>query len=182
LIEDHSIVGYLTSASHCDSRNLFSLPICKSCRANYKRNNIRVKYFPYHLIRELRKKGKEDIHSKFKTNFAYVCSFCNKNELTSGYVIGIPDMRDMLDMLVAISPDNVINHFVTLRKLYNYLSYDYVHFSASVKMDSKPKAQDISGKTVIIWGLEGVRFCLEVLKPLMEYYFLKLKESRRRKR
>jgi hypothetical protein len=30
--------------------------------------------------------------------------------------------------------------------------------------------------------LNGVRFCLEILEPLMKYYFVKLKESRRKKR
>jgi hypothetical protein len=172
---------YIASASYCDFRNLFSLPICKSCK-NDPQYKGQVKYYPYHLNIKLRKKGKEDIHSKFKTNFTYVCSFCNKSKLTSGYTIGIPNTTDMLDMLIAISPDRIRNQFKILKGFYGYLSADFVHFSTSVMMDFKPQAQDIGGKKITIWGLEGVRFCMEVLEPLMKYYFLKLKESRRKKR
>jgi hypothetical protein len=48
-----------------------------------------------------------------------------------------------------------------------------VHFATSIFPDKKPDIQDFgSGNArAMLWGLEGVIFCLGLLRPLIDYYF-----------
>lgn len=164
---------YFSSATPCDLTLLLSLPICETCM---KDNKDKIKYREFHLDPRIRKTGKEDKHAAYKTDFGFVCCFCGKQKLTQGFAMGIPETSDMLDMLVSISEDRFALDIRMLQKLYSYLSEEYVHFSTTHHPDTKPPGYDLGGKNVVIWGLEGLLFCIGILRPLMNYYFEKMEK------
>lgn len=77
----------------------------------------------------VRKKGKEDIHAIYKSDFGFSCSFCGKQKKSAGHAMGIPEAEDMLEMLIAILEDNITISISTLKKIYSYLSERFVHYS-----------------------------------------------------
>lgn len=159
---------YFSKASECDLILLLSLPICEKC---VKKNKGEVKFEEFDLDPKIRKKGLEDKHAVYKTDFGFVCSFCGHQILTQGYTHGIPDVPTMADMLVAIIDDPYVNDIRILQKCYNHLSEEYVHFSTTIHPDRKPKKTNIGGRKVFLYGLSGVVYCIEFLDHLMEHYF-----------
>lgn len=162
---------YFAKASSCDLILLLSLPICAACM---KKLQGRINCQEFHLDTRIRKTGKEDEHAKYRTDFGFLCSFCRKQRLSQGYAMGIPEPSDMLDMLVAVCDERLANELRLLQKMYRYLSDEYVHFSMTHSPDTKPQRRSFGGRKTTLWGFEGTLFCLNVLKPLMEYYFAKL--------
>jgi len=67
---------YFLKASECDLTLLLSLPICEKC---LKKKKSEVKFIEYDLDPKIRKKGREDKHAVYKTDFGFVCSFCESN-------------------------------------------------------------------------------------------------------
>jgi len=169
---------YFSSATSCDLTLLLSLPICETCMKDHKDE---INYKEFHLDPKIRKTGREDKHAVYKTDFGFVCCFCGKQKLTQGFAMGIPETSDMLDMLVSISEDRLTLDIRMLQKLYNWLSEEYVHFSTTHHPDTKPSSYDFGGKNVVIWGLDGVLFCIGILRPLMNYYFEKMEIETRQK-
>jgi hypothetical protein len=168
---------YFESASSCDLLNLLSLPICGECM---KKRKGRVNFQEFHLDMALRKTGKEDMHAIYRSDFGFTCSFCGRQRISSGFAHGIPDSQDMLDMLAAILNDDLILNVRWLQKAYAYLSDEFVHFSTTVHPDSKPKVHDFEGKKAVLWGLNGIIFILEIMRPLMTYYFRRLRIAKTR--
>jgi hypothetical protein len=168
---------YFSSASSCDLILLLSLPICEKCM---KTRKDQVNYREFHLDPQIRRAGKEDKHAVYKTDFGFVCCFCNMQKLTQGFAWGIPEAPEMLDMLVSILEDELAVNLRMLQKVYNYLSEEFVHFSTTNHPDSKPASFDIGSKKAVFWGFESVLVCIEILKPLMNHYFTKLEQVKSR--
>lgn len=164
---------YFSKASSCDLTLLLSLPICEKCMEKYKN---KINFFEYHLDPEIRKKGLEDIHAVYKTDFGFICSFCNHQKLTVGLAMGVPDVPAMAHMLVAAIDDPYVNDVKRLQECYNHLSEEYVHFSTTIHPDEKPKKTKIGGRKVYLYGLKGVIYCIKFLDHLMEHYFERLQK------
>ena len=162
---------YFSKCSGCDVTLLFALPICVDCM---KINKDKVNFSEFHLDPKVRALGKEDKHAIYRTDFSLECAFCGKQKLSQGYAHGIPEPSDMLDMLIAITDNELAINFAMLRKLYSYLSEDFVHFSLRSHPDKKPKIKDFDGKKGRIWGFEAIEFTIEFLRPIMDYYFTNL--------
>ena len=169
---------YFSKCSSCDVILLFSLSICTDCKKNFKG---RVDFNDFHLDPKVRSTGREDEHAIYKTDFGLQCAFCNKQKETEGFAVGIPEPSDMLDMLIPVTNDELSINFAMLRKLYNYLSENYVHFSPT-SIDTAPKLQDFDGKKGFIWGFDGILFAIDMLNPIMKYYFEKLEERIKNRR
>ncbi|MGI8831724.1 MAG: hypothetical protein ACR2IS_03710 [Nitrososphaeraceae archaeon] len=138
----------------------------------------------YHASRRLRKAGKEDTRALFKTDFGYICSFCGRQKLTMGYTMGVLPMDDMLDMLACIIDEKYVDNIWALKSIYGYLSKEFVHFSTTVKPTGRHTESNSGKGKFRIWGLRGAVSCLELIKPLMEYYYgrLQLTYNQKRKR
>lgn len=164
---------YFSNATSCDLILLLALPVCKECRKKYKE---KINFIEFHLDPQIRRKGFEDKHAKYKTDFGYVCSFCGRQRLADGFARGIPDLHAMADMLVAVVDDAHVNEIRLLEQCYNHLSEEYVHFSTTIHPDEEPKKTKIGRQRVLLWGLEGVLFCINKLDSLMAYYFEQLEK------
>lgn len=168
---------YFSKANDCDFRLLFSLPICKDCM---KDPNKKINYEEFHLELEVANTGKEDLHATYKTNFGHTCNFCNKTKETFGYANGIPELGDMRLMLKAIISDRRISNLDILHTVYNFLSNEFVHFSATRHPDANPpplcyiKNLNMNKK---IWGLNGIIFCLKTMLPLFNLFFQQLQKT-----
>jgi hypothetical protein len=161
---------YFSKASYCDFTLLLPLPICEKCMKN-KENKGKIKFEEFHLDPKIRKRGKEDKHAVYKTDFGFICSFCGYQKLTQGYARGIPEVPAMSKMLIQVIDDSYVNDVTTLTKFYDHLSEEYVHFSTTIHPDRKPKKQKIGGRIVSFYGLSGVLYCIEFLDHLMDHYF-----------
>jgi hypothetical protein len=165
--------NYLSDASETDLRLLLSLPICNECKVKQKKDDFKGAYSRYYITTNVTKKGKEDKKAKYKTDFHFTCNFCYKQKPTKSYAMGVPDISDMIDMLKQILADRFIINLGFIQKIYSYLSDEFVHFATSITPDQKPSLQEFgSGNAkAVLWGLKGVIFCLDILKPLIEDYF-----------
>lgn len=164
---------YFANATECDLIILLALPICQKCM---DKNNNQINYVQFHLDPEIRKLGKEDKHAVFRSDFGYVCYFCGRQKVTEGIAFGIPEAEDMLEMLKSIIDNSIVLNIAMLQRLYSYLSEDYVHFASTTFPDQKPQPHEVGGKPVLIWGLDGILYCIEILKPAMAYYYRTLQE------
>jgi hypothetical protein len=169
---------YFLKSTYYDIDLLFSLSICKMCLD--KRDD--VVFTRYHSDRILRKKGKEDTRAHFKTDFGYICSFCNKQNLTTGYTRGILEMDDMLDMLANVVDKKYVDYIWALKNIYRYLNKQFVHFSTRVRPTGRPEEFNSGKGKFRIWGLSGVISCLKLVMPLMEYYYNRLRLRYKRKK
>jgi hypothetical protein len=147
-----------------------------------KEKRGKINFIRFHLNRELRRQHKEDKDARYKTDFGYFCCFCQKQRLTEGYAMGIPNMKDMIKMLASLTDDSVSNDVFTLSNVYDYLSKEFVHFSTVISTDTKPKPFNSGQGNISLWGLDGVIFCLNILKRLMHYYYVKLRQQKKRKK
>jgi hypothetical protein len=172
------VKSYFGMATYHDIDLLFSLPICRACL----KGKDDIIFTRYHASRISRKRGKEYTRAHFKTDFGYICSFCNKQKLTSGYTMGILPMEDMLDMLSYILDEKIVDNIRALRSIYGYLSKEFVHFSTTVKPTGRPAEFNTGKGKTRMWGLHGVVFCLELIMPLMEYYYGRLRRVRSKRR
>jgi len=163
---------YLSRSTFCDLSLLLSLPICKECAAKYGQT---VRFKEFHLDPEIRKKGLEDAHAQFRTDFSMTCIFCGRQRLTDGFVRGIPDVPVMCDMTVAIVEDQEVNLIRRLQQILNHLSENYVHFSTTVHPDKKPDPVEIGGRAALIWGFEGLTETLKLCSALLEKYFIRMR-------
>jgi hypothetical protein len=164
---------YFSKACSCDLILLLSLPICEKCMTKYKG---KVNFKEFDLDPKIRKKGKEDKHAVYKTDFGFICSFCGYQKLSQGFAMGIPDVSTMADMLVAVIDDPYVNDVRILQQCYNHLSEEYVHFSTTIHPDRKPKKTNIGGRKVFLYGLNGVLYCIGHIDHLMEHYFERLQK------
>lgn len=73
-------------------------------------------------------------------------------------------------------------HIFTLSNVSDYLSKEFVHFSTVIATDTKPKPFNSGQGNISLWGLDGVIYCLNVLKRLMHYYYGKLRQQKKRKK
>jgi len=162
---------YFAHANKNDLKILFSLPICSEC---IKKRGKEINYEKSTLGKQSRKTGKEDSRANFKTDFRLACCFCNKQKITTGYAMGIPETKDIINMLAFIIDKKLTNELRGLQKIYAYLSDNFVHFSTAIHPDKRPPLYDFGNRKGVLWGLKGVVFCLEFLDPLMKYYFKKL--------
>ena len=158
--------------------------MCKQCIN--ENNNKKYNYTIFHLDESIRKKGKEDIHAIYKSDFGFICSFCGKQKKTIGHAMGIPDVIDMLEMLISVLDEKIIINISTLKKIYSYLSENFVHYSTNVNPDGKPKKYNFNNnKNVLLWNFQGILFLIDVMMPLIKYYFKlfkkKVKNFKRRK-
>ena len=172
---------YFKTATDCDYNLLFSLPICNDCmnkeNNNRKKNKKKkIDFTKFHLDPVVRKKGKEDIHAKFKTDFGLTCCFCNNQVITNGFAMGIPETKDMFQMLKIVMPKKLDKNLQQIEYLYDYLSSEFVHYSSTIHPDKGPRSRNFVGKIGILWGLNGINFFLEIINLIMKYYFLKLKK------
>jgi hypothetical protein len=170
---------FFRSASEADIILLFSLPICSECM---REKRGKINFTRFRLNRELRRQHKEDKDARYKTDFGYFCCFCQKQRFTEGYAMGIPNMKDMIKMLAALTDDSVSDDVFTLSNVYDYLSKEFVHFSKVIAADTKPKPFNSGQGNISLWGLDGVIFCLNILKRLMHYYYGKLRQQKKRKK
>lgn len=165
---------YFSKASGCDLALLFFLPICKECVD--KRGN-QLNWVKFHLDQQLRRRGKEDRHAVFKTDFCLICGICGRQRIATGLALGIPEPNDMFDMLAARFDGIIVNRLRDLQKLYEHLSEEYVHFSTTVHPDYKPPNYDLGYGKRSIWGLSGLEYLIDVIKPLVEFYFKQLRKE-----
>lgn len=171
---------YFSHSSGGDIMNLISLPICDFCRE--KPENKRLEIMPYRLDPKLRRRGKEDARAKFKTDFGYTCSFCRKQRLTNAFVLGVPDVGDMLDMLTAITEDRFVEKISILSRLYDFLSREFVHFSFNLLPDMKKDYPfQVSNTKVSMKGFNAIVYTLDIVTPLLNYYFADLKKARKKR-
>jgi hypothetical protein len=163
---------YFSTASSRDIELLFSLPICKRCYDTEANRDIISASYRTDPI--LRRRGKEDKSAVYRTDFGYVCSFCNKQRFTTRYAKGVLDMNDMIKMLRFIIDDKYAENIQVLENLYGYLSKEFVHFSTTVIPTGRPRNFNTGKGSLRLWRLKGVIFCLDIIKPLMQYYFNRL--------
>lgn len=167
---------YFRKATGCDIHTLLSLPVCSSCMQKTPKN-----YTKFHTSMDLRKRGKEDIHAYYKTDFGYHCCFCNTQKLTKGFAMGIPDFDNMIEMLAeALVYDSTVSERLrSINQLYSYLSGDFIHFSTTALPDSRPNQFNTTSGVVTFWGFEGINFCIRILGPILAYYFKQLMKKTR---
>jgi hypothetical protein len=93
-------------------------------------------------------------------------------------------MEDMISILRLIIDDIHLNNITAVKKIYEYLSTDFVHFSTTVSPTGRPKVFNSGNGSVRLWGLNGIIFCLNLLKPIMNFYYgrLKLRSKKFRKK
>jgi hypothetical protein len=172
---------YFRMANMCDILILLSLPICSSCMSDPK-NTSKIKYIKYRIPATIRKHGKEDKHAYYKTDFGYYCCFCNRQKLTEGFAMGIPDFDNMLEMLnkAVVHDYRVSESLREINHVYSHLSEEFVHFSTDALPDTKPEPfNSINGK-VMLWGLDGIIFFIDIMRPIMNYYFKELLKHARK--
>jgi hypothetical protein len=166
---------YFRKATMCDIVILLSLPVCSSCMQDPKLAST-IDYRKYHIQKYLRKQGKEDEHAYYKTDFGYRCTFCRRQKLTEGFALGIPDFDNVIDMLAeAIVQDcKVSEKLRSINQVYSHHSGDFIHFSTAALPDTKPEAYNTTSGKATIWGFEGINFCIQIIEPILDYYFKEL--------
>jgi hypothetical protein len=100
----------------------------------------------------------------------------------TGYTRGILEMNDILEMLAKLVDKKYVNYVWALKNIYKYLSKQFVHFSTRVTPTGRPKEFNSGKGKFRLWGLSGVISCLELLMPLMEYYYNRLRFKYKRKK
>jgi hypothetical protein len=168
---------YFRRANMCDILILLSLHICSSCMQESK-----INYIKYHIPERLRKQGKEDEHAYYRTDFGYYCSFCKREKLTQGFASGIPDFENMIEMLAEaiVYEDKVSEKLRTINQVYSYLSSDFIHFSTDALPDTKPEPFNFTIGKITLWGFEGISFFINMVMPVMDYYFKELMKQTKR--
>jgi hypothetical protein len=170
---------YFATADESDFRLLLSLPICEQCRKDKS-----TMYYRYtvSLVKRITTQ-KVDRKAIYKTGYAYQCHFCKQKALIKGYMMGLLDTRDMIEMTKVIAADQVFTTNIdTLKQIYDRLSADFVHFGTKAIPDEEPGPVSLgkNNETVSLWGFEGVLFCLKILLPLTNFYFRKQRLEQKR--
>ena len=170
---------YFDDAKGHDFSLLFSLPICDKCM--HKRKDIN--FIKFNRNPRLTEDGREDFQAVFKSDFGTTCAFCNKTADTKGYAMGIPNIKEMKNMLIGLFYNNAIaKSLIPLIEIYDYLSQDFVHFSATRHPDENPPLCEIKSLQIKkkIWGLKGVLFCKNLIQILFDYYFSEFEKECKR--
>ena len=67
--------------------------------------------------------------------------------------------------------------FNALNQMYDYLSKHFIHFSSYINPLRTRSLKINSGEKLInIWCIDGLVSLVEILKPLIEYYIMKIEE------
>ena len=168
---------YFSRATFSDLSCLFSLPICNNC----KKQRRGILYFKNQVSDRTRIKGKEFEKTKFLTGFFTQCSACNRTTLCKFFAIGIPDMKDMLSLLKKVHP-KLSQNFGALNRIYQMLSADFIHYSSSINpIRRAPINFDTGLGRLNFWGIDALIAVIEIVQPIIEYYF-QLMDNTRRKR
>lgn len=158
---------YFSKANLIDLTILFSLPTCNLCR----RGRVGIKKFSYDITNERKKKGKELKDAKFRTDFFTKCTICKEAKDCNYFSIGIPDTDDMLNILKRAHP-SLAQNFGALKKIYQTLSSDFVHYSITINpLRRVPFLVDTGIGKFNLWGIESLLSVIELLKPIIRYYF-----------
>ena len=170
------IMKYFQTANRYDFRLLLSLPICDICgQHNRERHYTR---FETSMEKRRRTQKVERKAAAYKMVLSNACLICKKRKTIKGYVMGIPETEDMVRMLKQITTESdpqIGLNIELLRNVYIHLSAEFVHFATRALPDRPPHATTIGKQQVVMWGLEGVIFCLKILDPLANYYFRKFR-------
>ncbi len=160
---------YLLKATSKDIDILFSLPICKEC---YKSKPDEDKRSQFYTLKSLRK----DIDdAKFKTNILDTCCFCSKNNITH-YTNGITDYETMYKLLKYRLPQ-FSNNLSKLYNIWDVLSEEFVHFGTDKYVNHTKMIIKVSEiGNMDFYKLESFCFILDILNPIIKFYFNKIKK------
>lgn len=158
---------YFSKANLIDLTILFSLPTCSLCR----RVRVGIKKYYYDVTNERKKNGKEHKDAKFHTDFFTKCTICKEIKDCNYFSIGIPDTDDMLNILKRAHP-SLKQNFGALKKIYQALSADFVHYSITINpLRRVPLLVDTGIGKFNLWGIDSLLSVIEILKPIIKYYF-----------
>ncbi|HJT49457.1 MAG TPA: hypothetical protein VJ729_14825 [Nitrososphaeraceae archaeon] len=101
----------------------------------------------------------------------------------SKYIDNMTDQIDnMIEMLnkAVVHDDRVFGSLREIKHIYKHLSDEFVHFSTYALPDSKPEQFNTINGKVMLWGLDGIIFFIDIVRPIMSYYFKELLKHIRR--
>jgi hypothetical protein len=88
----------------------------------------------------------------------------------------------MIEMLAEaiVYEDKVSEKLRTINQVYSYLSSDFIHFSTDALPDTKPEPFNFTTGKITLWGFEGISFFINMVMPVMDYYFKELMKQTKR--
>jgi hypothetical protein len=100
-------------------------PICEECKIKYPGMN----YKRFESGLKTRRTHKANKKARYETDFPYKCHLCREEKTMNGYVMAIPEIHDMIEMLKEITDDyKFTDNIDTLEGVYDYLSAEFVAF------------------------------------------------------